>query len=71
MGYDFDSLYKGEDFQLDIKRETYENLCKDLFEKCLVKIDEALKLAKLEKNDIDEIVLVGWFIKNSKNIKKD
>ena len=59
MGYDFDSLYKGEDFQLDIKRETYEELCEDLFEKCLVKIDEALKLAKLEKNDIDEIVLVG------------
>ena len=70
MGYDFDSLYNGEDFQLDIKRETYEDLCKDLFEKCLVKIDEALKLAKLEKNDIDEIVLVGGSSRTPKIQKK-
>ena len=59
VNYDIDSLYKDEDFQLTINRATYEDLCEDLFEKCFVKIDEALRLAKLEKNDIDEIVLVG------------
>ena len=31
----------------------------DLWKKCLIKIDEALKLANLEKNKIDEIILVG------------
>ena len=31
----------------------------DLWEKCLIKIDEALKLAKLKKEEIDEIILVG------------
>ena len=31
----------------------------DLWEKCLIKIDEALKKEKLEKNQIDEIILVG------------
>ena len=59
VNYDIDSLYKEEDFQFTINRINYEELCKDLFDKCFVKIDEALKLAKLEKNNIDEIVLVG------------
>ena len=59
VNYDIDSLYKDEDFQFTINRINYEELCKDLFDKCFVKIDEALKLAKLEKNNIDEIVLVG------------
>ena len=59
ISYNIDSLYEDQDFQLVINRITYENLCEDLFEKCFVKIDEALKLSKLEKNDIDEIILVG------------
>ena len=32
----------------------------DLWNKCLIKIDAALKLANLKKNKIDEIILVGW-----------
>ena len=31
----------------------------DLWKKCLIKIDEALQLAKLKKENIDEIILVG------------
>ena len=31
----------------------------DLWKKCLIKIDEALQLAKLKKEEIDEIILVG------------
>ena len=30
-----------------------------LFEKCFVKVDETLKFAKLDKKELDEIILVG------------
>ena len=61
-----DSLYKDEDFQLTIKRTTYEGLCKDLWDICIVKIEEALKLAKLKKENIDEIILVGGSVRTPK-----
>ncbi len=54
-----DYLYGIEDFNLEITRSKYELLCLDLCSKCLIKIDEALKLANLEKNKIDEIILIG------------
>ncbi len=47
-----DSFYNGEDLKLIIERETYENLCMDLWEKCIKKIGEALTLAKLKKEKI-------------------
>ena len=58
VNFFIDYLY-GEDFNLEITREKYESLCKDLWEKCFIKLDEALKLAKLKKEEIDEIILVG------------
>ncbi len=61
-----DSFYKDQDFQLNIERTTYEELCKDLWMICIVKIEEALKLAKLEKGDIDEIILVGGSVRTPK-----
>ena len=61
-----DSLYNGEDFKLTIERETYEGLCTDLWEKCIDKIEEALKLAKLKKENIDEIILVGGSVRTPK-----
>ena len=42
-----------------ITRTTFEERCKELFEKCFDSIKEALKDAGLTKNDIDDIVLVG------------
>ena len=54
-----DGLYNGNDLDLEISRQKYEELCMDLWEKCLIKVDEAIKLAKLKKEDIDEIILVG------------
>ena len=61
-----DSLYNGEDFKLTIERETYEGLCTDLWKKCIDKIEEALKLAKLKKENIDEIILVGGSVRTPK-----
>ena len=53
------NLFGINNFKLIIKRTEYEELCKDLFEKCFVKVDETLKFAKLDKKEIDEIILVG------------
>ena len=61
-----DTFYNGEDFKLTIQRKTYEKLCKDLWDKCIVKIEEALKLANLKKENIDEIILVGGSVRTPK-----
>ena len=57
--FDIESLYNDNDFEMIIERSKYEELCIDLWEKCFIKIDKAIKLAKIEKKDIDEIILVG------------
>ena len=56
---DIDSLAEGEDFNIKINRPKFEDLCRDLFEKCIPPITEALKDAELKKEDINEIVMVG------------
>ena len=66
VSFFLDSFYNGEDFQLTIERKTYEELCKDLWDKCIVKIEEALKLADLKKENIDEIILVGGSVRTPK-----
>ena len=40
-------------------RAKFENLCKDLINRCQVPVNNALKDAQLSASDIDEIVLVG------------
>lgn len=42
-----------------ITRAKFENLCKDLIDRCQVPVNNALKDAQLSSSDIDEIVLVG------------
>ena len=44
---------------MTITRAKFENLCKDLFDSTLDAVRKALKDAKLTKNDIDQVVLVG------------
>ena len=56
---DLDAIAEGEDLNITITRPKFEDLCRDLFEKCFPPIDDALKDAKLSKTDINEIVLVG------------
>ena len=46
-----DSLYNDKDFQLNIERIIYEGLCKDLWENCIVIIEEALKLVNIKKDN--------------------
>nr|WCH54767.1 Hsp70-type chaperone [Hypnea edeniana] len=42
-----------------ITRAKFENLCQDLIDRCKIPVNNALKDAQLNANNIDEIVLVG------------
>jgi len=50
---DIDALMDGEDLNVVITRSKFEDLCMDLFKKCMPKD------AKMSKSQIDEVVLVG------------
>ena len=57
--YDIDSLYKEKDFNYEIKQSTLNEICGDLFNICIKKVDETLKKLNLTEDNIDEVVLVG------------
>jgi len=54
-----DSFYNGKDLNVQVSRAKFENLCEYEFKKCLEPVEKALLDAKLSKNDIDDIVLIG------------
>jgi molecular chaperone DnaK len=43
----------------ELTREVFENLCKDLIDRCRIPVEKALSDARLDKSDINEVVLVG------------
>ena len=43
----------------ELTREVFESLCKDLISRCRIPVEKALNDARLDKADINEIVLVG------------
>ena len=49
----------GEDLNFIITRSKFEDLCMDLFKKCMPPLENVLKDAKISKSQIDEVVLVG------------
>lgn len=56
---EIDSLFDGIDFNSSITRARFEDLCADLFRKCLIPVEQVLRDSKIPKNKIDEVVLVG------------
>lgn len=54
-----DSLYDGLDFRVQISRAKFEQLCITEFNKCMEPVIQVLKDAKLTKDQVDDIVLVG------------
>ncbi len=54
-----DCLFDGIDFSLTLTRARFEDLCGEVFRKTMDPVNTVLKDAKLGKNQIDEIVLVG------------
>ena len=43
----------------ELTRETFETLCKELINRCKIPVEKAITDARLDKSNIDEIVLVG------------
>jgi molecular chaperone DnaK len=43
----------------ELTRETFEKLCKNLIARCRIPVEKALNDARLDKSDINEVVLVG------------
>ncbi|KAK9499326.1 hypothetical protein O3M35_002379 [Rhynocoris fuscipes] len=56
---EIDALADGIDFYTRISRARFEELCSDLFKATLQPVEKALKDAKLTKDRIDDVVLVG------------
>ncbi len=44
---------------MTLTRAKFEQLCSDLIDRCLTPVEKAIKDSKLNKSDIDEVVLVG------------
>jgi len=56
---ELDSLYEGIDFYSTITRARFEELCMDLFRKCMDPVEKCLKDSKTDKAGVDDVVLVG------------
>ena len=56
---EIESLIDGIDFSLKLSRSKFEMLCDDLFKSCIQPVINVLTDAELQKNQIDDVVLVG------------
>jgi len=56
---EIDSLFDGIDFSSTLTRARFEDLCADYFKACLIPVDKVLQDARMNKSEINEVVLVG------------
>ena len=49
----------GEDLNVVITRSKFEDLCMDLFKKCMPPLENVIKDAKISKSQVHDVVLVG------------
>jgi len=56
---EIDSLFDGNDLHETLTRAKFENLCKSIFERTMVPVEQVMKDSNLNKEDINDIVLVG------------
>jgi len=56
---EIDSLFEGHDFYTSLTRARFEELCQDLFRRTLEPVGKVLRDSKIDKGDVDELVLVG------------
>ncbi|PNH12143.1 Heat shock protein [Tetrabaena socialis] len=56
---ELDSLFEGVDFATSITRARFEELCMDLFRKCMDPVEKCLRDAKFDKSTVHDVVLVG------------
>ncbi|KAI9818888.1 MAG: ATPase with role in protein import into the ER [Pycnora praestabilis] len=56
---EIEAFHEGNDFSETLTRAKFEELNMDLFKKTLKPVEQVLKDAKVKKNEVDDIVLVG------------
>ncbi|KAI9145052.1 70 kDa heat shock protein 3 [Paraphysoderma sedebokerense] len=56
---EIDSLFEGVDFYTSITRARFEELCATQFRATLEPVEKVLRDSKIDKSQVDEIVLVG------------
>ena len=56
---EIDSFFEGIDFFTQISRARFEELNMDLFRKCMDPVEKVLRDAKIAKNRVHDVVLVG------------
>ncbi|GAA5959584.1 hypothetical protein JCM8115_003761 [Rhodotorula mucilaginosa] len=56
---EIDSLFEGIDFYTSITRARFEELCADLFRGTMEPVEKVLRDSKIDKQSVNEIVLVG------------
>jgi len=54
-----ETLAEGEDYNTNISRAKFEELCMDLFRQCMPPVESVLKDSEIGKGQVHEIVLVG------------
>ena len=54
-----ETLHEGEDYNTNLSRAKFEELCMDQFKQCMPPVENVLKDANVGKGQIHEIVLVG------------
>ena len=55
-----DDKWQPKNLSETLTRAQFENLCKDLLDRCKQPVIQALKDSKLDKSDINEVILVWW-----------
>eukprot|EP01062_Namystynia_karyoxenos_P053915 TRINITY_DN4394_c0_g1_i1.p1 TRINITY_DN4394_c0_g1~~TRINITY_DN4394_c0_g1_i1.p1 ORF type:complete len:680 (+),score=241.95 TRINITY_DN4394_c0_g1_i1:93-2042(+) len=63
---ELDGFCGADSFELRISRSRFESLCKDLFKKALDTLESVLRDAGVQKDQIDDVVLVGGSCKMNK-----
>ena len=63
---DVDSLANEIDFRMNLNKILFDDICKDIFKRCIDNLDKTISESKIRKDEINEIVLVG----GSSRIKK-
>ena len=56
---ELDSLFEGVDYAASLTRSRFEELCMDLFRKCMDPVERCLHDAKMDKGQVHDVVLVG------------
>merc|ERR1711912_108395 len=56
---EIDSLFEGVDYNAQITRARFEELCQDLFRSTMEPVEKVLRDAKMDKRSVHDVVLVG------------